>query len=723
MDGYSEITGKITAILFRNEASSFTVAKFRLYELNEKEITITGYLPVFTKDVLYTLSGDYTEHPRFGMQFQVVSTHRVLPTDIDSIVAYLSSPLFQGIGKKFAQACADAFGESTLSILKENPDRVEEITGWTPKKKQALIEGLIEQGDLEEAVRFFTTHGLGIRNIMRLDRAYGNKTLALIKENPYRLIDEVDGIGFATADKLALSMGVDPADPRRISAACVSCVMEQCMRSGNSFVNKDILHHALYRKLSPVDFDFDTVLDDCFIQQKLMHIQDDIFHHTQYESEKTIADFFYDFPQIPLEPYDEGLLETGLEALQNAKGIRYDTTQIDAIHQFFDNPCTILTGGPGTGKTTVVGAMIGLWKFLYPHCSIACAAPTGRAAKRMSELTQADSFTIHSLLRWDLETNTFGKNENEPLALDLIIIDEFSMVDQWLFAQLLKAGVQIKKLLIVGDQDQLPSVAPGCVLKDMIDSQRFPVISLNHIYRQKEGSDVISLAHQMRQGSADFTSLTQDVKWIPCDNIDVKNVVLRVVQDAMQKGYGVQDIQIMAPKYSGNCGIDALNHAMQKMVNPSNAYKRELKVGYVTYREQDKILQLKNQPNDDVYNGDIGTCIEIVYAAEDENHQNRIVVDFDGRIVEYTGENFINITLAYCISVHKAQGSEYPIVLLPCVGEYGHMLQRRLLYTAVTRASKALVLIGDPNSFIRGIATIDVQPRLTYLKQRLLDNQ
>jgi exodeoxyribonuclease V alpha subunit len=336
-------------------------------------------------------------------------------------------------------------------------------------------------------------------------------------------------------------------------------------------------------------------------------------------------------------------------------------------------------------------------------------------------LTGTDSTTIHALLKWDLETNTFGKNEADPLALDCLIIDEFSMVDTWLFGNLLKACKSVKKILIVGDVDQLPSVAPGSVLRDLIESKRFSVIALQTIYRQKEGSDVIELAHQIRENKVDLQGLTKDIRWIDCHAIEVKQLILDIIAQGLEKGYSVSDIQVLAPMYNRQAGIDALNHAVQKMVNPPASHRNELQIGYVTFREGDKILQLKNQPTDDVYNGDIGILIEVIHAKDDERKQNRLVVDFDGRIVEYTSETFINITLAYCISIHKSQGSEYPIVILPVLNEQKIMLQRRLLYTAITRASKSLILIGEKSAFAYGLSRKDENPRKTYLHQYLCE--
>lgn len=716
----TSIVGKIGHIIYKDEKTRYTVARFRLYELNEKMITITGYLPQFQDDCLLNLTGTYLDHPRFGMQFQVQHYHRVLPTEPESIITFLSSPLFPGIGKKFAESIVDRWGEDSLVILKENPSLLKEIKGYTPKKEEALVNGLVNYGEDEEAIRFFTTHGLGIRNILRLERAYGKDAYRLVKENPYRLIEEVDGIGFKIADKLALNMGFDWDDPRRLMAGLCAMTMEECMRTGDSYVEYERLAQVFANQFNDNSLDFDQLLKDAVQSQKLFQVNEKIFHPSQFKSEQYIAHTLKEYPYLDLQPISDEEVMVHLELLEKELNITYDESQKEAILTFFHSPFTIMTGGPGTGKSTVIGAMIHLWKRLYPSYSLACAAPTGRASKRLFELNGVESFTIHSLLKWDLESNTFGMDETNPLSIDCLIVDEFSMVDTWLMSHLLKASQQVKKILIVGDKDQLPSVAPGQVLKDLIDCQVFPVISLTHIYRQKEGSDVISLAHQIREKELDFDVLKNDIKWFECRALDVKQIVLEVVAQAQLKGYPLQQIQVLAPMYSGLAGIDALNHTIQKFVNPPDEMKRELKVGTQIFREQDKILQLKNQPNDDVYNGDIGVCIEIIYAKEDELKQNRIIVDFDGRIVEYTSETFIHITLAYCVSVHKAQGSEYPIVILPVVPEHRFMLQKRLLYTAVTRASKSLILIGSKQLFSQGISVNEDIPRKTCLLEYLI---
>lgn len=717
MENKIEIKGQFGHIIYYDKKTRYTVARFRLYELNEKMITVTGYLPDFPKDLMVSLSGKYIEHPRFGLQFVVSSYRRILPTDTDSIVSFLSSPLFVGIGKKFAEVIVETLGEDCLDQVKENPDLLKEVKGYTEKKKQAIIEGFILAGEDEEALRFFSTHGFGIRNVMRLERVYGKKAYEVIKENPYRICDEVDGIGFKTADKLALSMGFELNDIRRLKAACTALVMDICMRTGDSYVEYDLLVNRFTKQFP--DTNAESIIEACLVERKLVDEDGMIFPVSQYIEERYVARILSQFPYDQLPEVEALKVEEQMQIFENEIGIHYDDLQKEAIHQFFSESFMILTGGPGTGKTTVVGAMIHLFKRLYPSYSLACIAPTGRAAKRLSEINEVQAYTIHSLLKWDLETNTYGKNEEDPLEVDVLIIDEFSMVDTYLFAQLLKASQKVKKILIVGDRDQLPSVAPGNVLSDLIESNQFHSVALETIYRQESGSDVISLAQQIRQEAIDFSILSKDIQWFEASPYEAKQALLETVSNAIDSGYSIHDFQVLAPMYSGVMGIDNLNHNLQKLCNPQDEFKREHKVASITFREGDKILQLKNQPMDDVFNGDIGELIEIVYAKEDENKQNRLVVDFDGRIVEYTSENILNITLAYCISVHKAQGSEYPIVMMPILKEHSLLLRKRLLYTAITRASKKLLLFGDSNLFINSTKETLERKRCTRLLSHL----
>ena len=460
-------------------------------------------------------------------------------------------------------------------------------------------------------------------------------------------------------------------------------------------------------------------MQKALFSRQLVREKDRIYPYTQYDSEEGISKFLAKFPYEHLDPIDSNLLNQYLEEMQKSLSITYDSKQIDAIEQFFNQPFMIVTGGPGTGKTTVVKAMVTLFKMLYPSSEVICSAPTGRAAKRLSELTDSPAKTIHSLLEWDLETNTFGKNAKEPILADLLIIDEFSMVDNWLFYNLLIASKKIKKICIIGDENQLPSVSPGSVLRELISCELFPVIRLEHIYRQKNGSDVIQLAHDIQTDVVDFNQYKNDVAFFECDESEIKKNIVFIVKDAIGKNYSISDIQVLSPIYSGAAGIDILNNALQEAFNPHEQYKRELKVGYMTYRVGDKILQLKNQPDDDVYNGDIGTLIDIEFNQENEDGKTTVFVQFDDALVSYTLDNISNITLAYCISIHKSQGSEYPIVIMPVISSHYHMLQRKLIYTGITRARQSLILLGSKKAFMDGIDTLDKHNRLSSLSEKL----
>ena len=713
------LTGTFTYILFRNDENMYTVAKFKVQDVKEKNVTVTGLIPRPETNTMYTLSGTYIEHPRYGMQFQVVSITKNLPSGKEGVIRYLSGPAFAGIGKKTASRIVESLGEDCLAMIREDPDCIRLVPGISEKHIEAVLSGLKnDQEGPEELMRFINVNGIGYRNLIRLNQRYGAQAVEKLKENPYRVIEECDGFGFITADKIAKSLGVEDDDERRLYAILITCASDLCFSLGNSYVRYEALEEYFQSKTRGIEASFDDLLQKALLTRSLIREEDRIYPAVQYDAEVSVSRFLNGFPYKETDPYDPGFLHRSLEDLEEKIGISYDDTQIEAIDCFFQNPITILTGGPGTGKTTVVRAMVQLFTLMYPASTVVCAAPTGRAAKRLSELTGADSATIHSLLRWDLETNTFRKNEEDPILADLLIIDEFSMVDTWLFSNLLKASANVRKICILGDEDQLPSVGPGCVLRDMIACGRFPLIRLEKIHRQERGSGVIMLARDINQGKCE--DQYSDVAMIDCRRTDIKQILVQVIRNAFDKGYTLDDIQVLSPMYSGAAGIDVLNNTLQMCFNPPDETKREYKIGYTTFREGDKILQLKNQPDDDVYNGDIGILTEIVRANESENNMVTLVVEFDGIYVEYTQENWNNISLAYCISIHKSQGSEYPIVIMPFTWQMNVMLQRKLIYTGATRARKALIILGETGAFRKGIEILEKHPRETTLTQRLI---
>lgn len=712
------IEGFFSTIIYKSDL--YTVAKFKTNDKNEKYLTVTGYVGNIYEDRAYRLHGTYVEHYRYGMQFQIQSYEIVMPNDESSLIKYFSSSLFSGIGKKAATRIVSQLGKDAIDLLKDNPDIIKQIVGLSDAQRESLRDGI--KNSVDESILFLTQYGVSNKNILKIEAVYGDEAIQKIKNNPYQMIMDIDGIGFKTADKIAMQLGFDAMDHNRIKAAIVAIVLALSMKSGNTFESLDTVFSELRKQLA---FDDETLflkyVDELHMDRQVFVEGKDIYHISQYDAEQGIVSFLKSFPFYERDPEvkDEVFIKDKIQAIASYFQIEYGERQVAAIQTFYDAPFSILTGGPGTGKTTIVRAIIRLYKELYPFSPIALCAPTGRAAKRLGELGGIDATTIHSLLKWDLETNVFSANEENPIQAELLIIDEFSMVDSWLFYNLLRASHQVKKILIIGDDDQLPSVGPGFVLKDLISCQHFPTTKLDKIYRQSEGSDVIRVAHDIRQGILTDFSLMQDVRMYESLNYQVKDHVLRIVASAFEKGYSDLDIQVLAPMYNGVAGIDALNKSLQELCNPVSSEKTEIHFGYRIFREGDKILQLKNQPDDGVYNGDIGKITTIIRADDSFHRQNEIYVDFDGTEVLYTNENFINITHAYCISIHKSQGSEYPIVVMPILSDYAYMLQRRLIYTGITRAKKSLILLGDAGALKKGIARVHLHDRKTKLLQRL----
>ncbi len=716
-----QITGRFIKTIFRG-SNSYTVAIFELDSRDDEVVTVTGYFPEIDKEHEYNLFGNYSEHPKYGMQFNVEQIEKVLFHDSANLIRYLSGAQFKGIGPKYAEVLVSVLGEDILEKIKENPDVLNTVPKMTIKRKLAILAGI--ESDMDQNYFYLTSNHLSMKNIMRLENIYGNDMMRIIKENPYKMIIDVDGIGFQTADKFAQSIGFSLDHPYRLEALANYLLLEWCSQRGDSYLEYDEFVNKLNDSIDAENYSLEDIFEGLRANNTVVFEEDRVYPITQYTAEKYIAQYLSLFPQEQFARINKEEIEQGISEIEKEIGIEYQDKQKEAIEAFFEEDLLILTGGPGTGKTTIVRGMVKLCRKLFPQYAITLCAPTGRASKRLSELTDCEARTVHSLLKWDKETGRFAKDEGDPLWIDLLIIDEFSMLDQWVFYNLLKAGKQFKKIILIGDQDQLPSVGIGKVLKDMIDSQLFRIVSLEKIYRQQEGSDIISLAFDIKNNNCEDIHADRDVRFFECQPTQVKDLTLQVVEKALNKYNTIYDsfmnVQVLAPQYRGLNGIDALNIALQKEFNPPSHSKRELVVGFRTFREGDKILQLKNQPDDDVFNGDIGILIEIVFAKEDVNHQNRLIVDFEGIIVEYTSETFVNITHAYCISVHKAQGSEYPIVVMPVLNEYNIMLQKRLLYTGVTRANKHLILIGQKEAFLRGVNNTNHYERKTTLQKRLL---
>lgn len=716
-----EYTGIIKHVRFYSEETRFIVALFDS-EQEDKPFLITGNMSYVNPDDKYRITGDFVIHPRYGKQFQIQSYEIILADDQEEIIRYLSSPLFKGIGKKQAEVIVEALGKEALMRIKEDPSCLDLIRGMSEKKKQAIVDVLMHQEYDQEVLSFFMGHGISTKNLALIQSVYQEKTLEVLQNNPYQLIDDIDGIGFKSADQLAMKLGVDPMSHHRLLAALQDSLKQLCFQSGSTYSSIDRMWRAFHRLLPIIDQDtFEECLYELLERQKIIQEGEDYFPYELHESEMTIASLFEKFSHLAKSEVEEKKAEASIHEVEEELGITYDEKQKEAIYSFLKEPAMILTGGPGTGKTTIVQAILKVYKNFYPEDRIDLVAPTGRAAKRLSELTGIEACTIHRLLKWDLHTNTFAMNQDNPIDTRMLVIDEFSMVDSLLFSKLLLAGRYISKILIIGDDEQLPSVAPGNVLKDLMHSDRVPTLCLNTIYRQEEGSGIVALAHAIRNNAytPELFDTYRDIHFTLCESYEVVSHITAIVQQAIAQGYDANDIQVLAPMYSGVAGIDALNEALQELFNPEEVDKNELRVGRRLFREGDKILQLKNRPDDNVFNGDIGTLVEIAYKDGYEHLMDTLIVEYDGVFIEYTANDFYSITHAYCMSIHKSQGNEFKIVIMAVLKDFSIMMRKNLLYTGITRAKQSLFLLGSHNVFIKAIGLDFDERRQTKLKERL----
>lgn len=714
MENKERITGYFERVIFKNESNFYMVASFYTDSLSLDEIIVVGHMNDLDYDQEYTLYGNFVDHPTYGMQFSFLNYEKVAPSDRDSLIRFLSSPIFPSIGKKTATSIYEALGDDLINLIKGDPKLIETLK-LSDKQAAALKKGIMENSnDFEHLVNYFSAFGLSINQIIKIEKQYGEEAIEVVTDNPYRLMEDIVGIGFKTCDKLAKNMSFDMDSVHRGEALVIEEVLNHIASTGDSYVEGEFLAEQ-YMKKHP-QYNFTESIMGPLQRRILINDNNKIYHYTQYDSEQTISYVLNTFPNEPLKEISESKVLSLLAEVEDDIGIEYDDSQKAAIMRFLSSDLSILTGGPGTGKTTIINAMVKVYKKLYPDINIALCAPTGRAAKRLSELTGNDAFTIHSLLKWELESNTFGQNKDEPLMYDILIIDEFSMVDQWLFSKLLEASARIKKILIVGDENQLPSVLPGALLADLIASEEFPVERLSKIYRQKDGSSVIYLADKINKGHYDEITFEDEVRFIECQDTQVDDAILQIITSYIDRGYTIDDIQVLAPMYRNSSGINILNNKIQELLNPKSEDKHEFRYGYHTFREGDKVLQLKNLIDLEVYNGDIGKIIEI---DDSDKSDVSVWVDFDGNIVEYTGDTISYLTFAYCISIHKSQGSEYPIVIMPIVKSSTFMLRKRLLYTAITRSKKNLLLVGNQQLFLERIDRDDDHLRKTSLVDHL----
>ncbi len=714
-----EIRGTLERIVFHNDDNGYTVFRIRPDGKDDLDLaTVTGYMgsPQIGSSLL--VRGRWVNNPRFGRQLQMSSFESLLPATVEGIKLYLSSGLIKGIGKRIAERIVKKFGEETLRIFDEEPERLLEVSGISAAKLEQMLDCWREHQGIRSLVQFLQPHGIGASFAVRIYRHYGPEALAIVRENPYRLAMDIRGIGFLTADSLAEKLGFEQDHPLRIQAGTLYTLLKQ-IDDGHVYFPRRLLVEQTCSRLGtgpePVEEAIDVLVqEERVVLEELdgeVAIYLSRFHH--YESK--IAFYLNRILASPKSvrfPAPEELVQRVIDRL----GITLAEEQIEAIHTATTSKVMILTGGPGTGKTTILNAIIQV--FAENKAKILLAAPTGRAAKRMSEATGREARTIHRLLEYTPKEDGFARNEDNPLACGLLVVDEASMMDTMLAYHLLKAAPLGATLIFVGDVHQLPSIGPGNVLGDLIASGVIPVVELVEVFRQAAESEIVCNAHMINHGEiprlessrdrlSDFYFIRQK------DPERVVDIIVDLVKNHIPRRFGldpVDDIQVLAPMHRGTAGAANLNGRLQQALNPSKEF---LQRGERFYRLGDKVMQLRNNYEKDVYNGDIGRIVSV------DVPEKCLVVRYDDRMVGYDWEELDEIAAAYAISIHKSQGSEYPAVVIPIMVQHYMLLQRNLVYTGVTRGKKLVVLVGEMRAFAMAIKNNRMQKRFTWLARRL----
>ena len=720
----SYIKGTISKIIYRNNSNGYTVGLIKIKESDEevgKIETFTGVLPEFNEKTIYQLNGTFTTHNKYGYQFQVDSFEIVLPEKKDELVDFLSSDLFP-IGEKTAKKIVGAFGEDTIDVILNNKEKLLEIPRLGIERINKINNILKEYQSTSNIVLELNRMGFNTKDSLMLLNKYKDKVIRIIDNNIYDLIDNIN-LNFKEIDTIAINNKYDLYDERRVEALIIYLLNEITFEQGDTYSFFQEIYNSIIKYLPDLKSeDLEYYLIKLSKQKRVVIKKEKYYLKELYDAEEYIADRIYRLNNMERRKLPK--LKEKIKELEQKIGITYDESQKNAIITSLNNNFTITTGGPGTGKTTIIKGII---RMLVDTChispqNIALLAPTGRASRKLIEVCNIPAYTIHKYLGWDKDNNTFSHNEINVCKEEYIIVDEASMIDTMLMFSLLKGTRLDSKFIFIGDYYQLPSVSQGQVLKDMIDSEVLDVIKLNNLYRQKDGNYIIDLAHEIKNKelSDNFLTKKEDYNFIEVDNDYVLTSIKDIILKALEKGYREKDIQVLAPMYKSQNGIDNLNKMLQEIFNPKSNDKNELTVGNKTYREGDKVLELVNDSDNSISNGDLGYIINITNKEKNGNKKNEIIVDFDGNIVSFSPDKFINITHGYAISVHKSQGGEFNMVIIPFVNSFKRMLYNKLIYTAVTRAKSKLILIGSREAFIYGVNNDYVNNRKTTLKEMLI---
>ena len=718
-------------MIYSNESNGYKVL---MTKCGNEELVVVGIFQVDVTGQMLKLEGTYDYHPNHGRQFKSEHYELIEPTDEESIRRYISSGAIKGIGETLAERIIKKFGEDTLRIMEEEPERLAEIKGISLRKAQEIAVAVAEKKDLHSAMLFLQKYGITNTLAVKIYDAYGLGMYSVMKENPYKMAEDIEGVGFKTADAIAEKIGIHTDSDYRIRCGLLY-VLSTALGEGNMYLPEEMLLERAAELLGVEQEAIRPHIMNLATDKKIVCKDGCVYGSLAYYTEVAVAGMLKCLDE-PVWITNEERIEKHIERYEKEERVSLDDLQKDAVKGSVKNGVFLLTGGPGTGKTTTINAIIRY--FMDGDYHVELAAPTGRAAKRMSEATGYEARTIHRLLEVGGASEEgrgyFERDESNPLEADVIIIDEMSMVDIFLFHSLLKAIPVGSRLILVGDMHQLPSVGPGQVLRDLVDSGVFACVRLEKIFRQEEGSDIVRNAHKIRNGEpVSLTNQSKDFFFVPRDDARrIYNNIVQLVTDKMPRYTGADpyDIQVLTPMRKGALGAETLNTILQEYINPPTKNKREYQFGEKLLREGDKVMQIKNNYKSEweivgkynitidkglgVFNGDVGKIVSI------NEYAKEIKVEYEeGRFVVYSFENADELELAYAITIHKSQGSEYPAVIIPLLGVSKLMLYRNLLYTAVTRGVKCVTLIGAQHVVEEMIANENVQIRYSGLRKKI----
>ena len=731
-------TGTIERIIFENSSNFYRILLLEIEDTNAEdfddfEIIVTGTMADVIEGEEYTFWGQIVQHSKYGQQLQITRYERAKPTS-KGLVKYFSSSHFKGIGLKTAQKIVDMYGENTIDKILEHPEKLQSISGLSAKSREAFISTLRLNYGTEMVLAKLANYGIPNKLAIQILDEYKEETLNVVENYPYQLVEDIKGLGFTIADQLAEELGIESKSPERFRAGIIHSLFNSCMESGDTYVEaRDLLEQTinLLESSRPVELDPNQValeLSHLIEEDKVQQVDTKIFDNSLFFAEEGIHKHLMRILERKRDK-DENIdsIHKHISTVEKELGIQYDTIQKKAICDAIQNKVFILTGGPGTGKTTVINGIISVYALMEgldlkkkSNLPILLAAPTGRAARRMNELTGLPSATIHRHLGMTGDDDT--SHLEDYLDADFIIVDEFSMVDTWLANQLFSNISSNSKILIVGDRDQLPSVSPGQVLADLLQIPSLPQTRLEKIYRQSKESTIVTLASQIRQGilPADFTQKKADRSYFEIASNHIPATIEKILGAALRSGIPALDIQVLAPMYRGTAGIDAINQLMQDLLNPPQKDQISFEATQWNYRTGDKVIHLVNDAEVNVFNGDLGYITDLIPAKYTESKQDEIFIDFDGNEVSYPRNEWYKFRLAYAMSIHKSQGSEFPVVILPITSASKRMLERNLIYTAITRAKSKLILLGELQAFDYATKHIGTA-RKTYLIERFIE--